>query len=199
MCGLMLAFIVAAALWQRRRGGGVARVDFSMIEAMLWTMAEPLLAMQCGNAPAPQGDRSDRHVLHGAYRCAGDDAWVALAVGNDAERARNARRRVGRGAERLAAQPGCADRRRPAAVRRRSGRRACQFAGSRRQRPSARTRVLGRARRRRTCQVCRGVRASAGASGEAPGLGADTDAVLAEVLGLSGEEIAALRESGALG
>jgi len=36
-------------------------------------------------------------------------------------------------------------------------------------------------------------------SGEAPGLGADTDAMLAEVLGLSGDKIAALRESGALG
>ena len=36
-------------------------------------------------------------------------------------------------------------------------------------------------------------------SGEAPGLGADTDAVLSEVLGLSGDEIAALRDSGALG
>ena len=36
-------------------------------------------------------------------------------------------------------------------------------------------------------------------SGAAPGLGADTDAVLAEVLGLSGDEIAALRASGALG
>jgi crotonobetainyl-CoA:carnitine CoA-transferase CaiB-like acyl-CoA transferase len=45
MCGLMLAFAVAAAVW-RRRSGGVARVDFSMIEAMLWTMAEPLLSEQ---------------------------------------------------------------------------------------------------------------------------------------------------------
>ena len=44
MCGLMLAFVAAAALWHRQHEGGVARVDFSMIEAMLWTMAEPLLA-----------------------------------------------------------------------------------------------------------------------------------------------------------
>jgi len=36
-------------------------------------------------------------------------------------------------------------------------------------------------------------------SGEAPGLGADTDAVLAGVLGLSQDEIAVLRQSGALG
>src|ERR1051326_7596055 len=40
MCGLMLAFVTAAALWHRRRGDGVARIDFSMLEAMLWTMAE---------------------------------------------------------------------------------------------------------------------------------------------------------------
>ena len=35
--------------------------------------------------------------------------------------------------------------------------------------------------------------------GPAPGLGADTDAVLRNVLDMSGEEIAALRRSGALG
>jgi crotonobetainyl-CoA:carnitine CoA-transferase CaiB-like acyl-CoA transferase len=37
------------------------------------------------------------------------------------------------------------------------------------------------------------------ASGPAPGLGADTDMVLRDVLGMSGEEIARLRASGALG
>src|SRR5712691_11469730 len=72
MCGLMLAFGVAAALWQRQMRGGVARVDFSMMEAMLWTMAEPLLAAQLGPPPQPLGNRSDRHVPHGAYRCAGE-------------------------------------------------------------------------------------------------------------------------------
>src|SRR5207245_1517725 len=30
MCGLMLAFIVAAGLWHRPRAGGVARLDFSI-------------------------------------------------------------------------------------------------------------------------------------------------------------------------
>ena len=85
MCGLMLGFIIAAALWQRRRHGGVARIDFSMIEAMLWTMTKPLLAMQSGVAPMPQGNRSARYVPHGAYRCAGDDEWVAIAVGSDRE------------------------------------------------------------------------------------------------------------------
>ena len=86
MCGLMLAFIVAAAIWRRRMTGEAARVDFSMIEAMLWTLAEPLLATQRGNPPKPRGNRSDDHVLHGAWRCGGDDAWISIAVADSAER-----------------------------------------------------------------------------------------------------------------
>src|SRR5438067_628754 len=85
MCGLMLAFITAAALWHRRRSGGVARIDFSMLEAMLWTMAEPLLSEQLGTSPQPAGNRSDDNIPHGAYRCAGDDHWISLAVTGDEE------------------------------------------------------------------------------------------------------------------
>ena len=85
MCGLMLAFGVAAALWHRRRTGAAARIDFSMLEAMLWTMAEPLLAAQLGAPPQPRGNASDRHAPHGAYRCAGADDWLSLAVTSDAE------------------------------------------------------------------------------------------------------------------
>ena len=58
MCGLMLAFIVAAGIWQRRRAGQAARVDFSMIEAMLWTMAKPLLAAQLSAPPGPRGNEA---------------------------------------------------------------------------------------------------------------------------------------------
>src|SRR5260370_10524593 len=85
MCGLMLAFVTAAALWHRRRRGGVARIDFSMLEAMLWTMAAPLLAEQLGARPLPAGNGSKRHAPHGAYRCAGDDQWISLAVTDDVE------------------------------------------------------------------------------------------------------------------
>ena len=66
MCGLMLAFIVAAAIWHRRRTGAAARVDFSMLEAMLWTMAEPLLAAQLGTPP--QATRQPVRSLHPARR-----------------------------------------------------------------------------------------------------------------------------------
>jgi crotonobetainyl-CoA:carnitine CoA-transferase CaiB-like acyl-CoA transferase len=67
MCGLMLAFITAASVW-RRRTGAVARVDFSMIEAMLWTMAEPLLRERVP-------DVSERGVVQ---RGDGPDDWLGV-------------------------------------------------------------------------------------------------------------------------
>jgi crotonobetainyl-CoA:carnitine CoA-transferase CaiB-like acyl-CoA transferase len=85
MCGLMLAFIVAAGLWHLQREGGVARIDFSMIEALLWTMAEPLLATQLGAPPQPKGNHSDQYVPHGVYRCAGEDDWLSIVARTDEE------------------------------------------------------------------------------------------------------------------
>src|SRR4029079_19297328 len=61
MCGLMLAFVAAAALWHRRKEGGVALSDFSKIEAMLWTLAEPLVTTQLGPPPTPVGNASMHH------------------------------------------------------------------------------------------------------------------------------------------
>jgi crotonobetainyl-CoA:carnitine CoA-transferase CaiB-like acyl-CoA transferase len=195
MCGLMLAFIVAAALWQRRSHGGVARVDFSMIEALLWTMAEPLLAAQSGNAPRPMGDRSERHLLHGAFPCLGEDAWIAIAVADDEER-RRLRSVVAEHelAAWLASQPA------PAAAARlvAAGVPAAALASSRDLAGSGHLRARGfwdrgglpglpwRASFGRRC-------------GDAPGLGADTVAVLGEVLGMTEAQLSALRASGALG
>ena len=85
MLGMMLAFATAASLWRRRTTGEVARVDCSMIEAILWTLSEPLLATQTGRPAEPVGNRSGRYAPHGAWRCAGDDAWISVAVRNDTE------------------------------------------------------------------------------------------------------------------
>ena len=56
-----------------------------MIEAMLWTMAEPLLGAQLAAPPQPRGNASDQHAPHGVYRCAGEDDWVSLVATTDAE------------------------------------------------------------------------------------------------------------------
>ncbi len=216
MCGLMLAFAAAAALWQRQRNGGVARVDFSMVEAMLWTMADPLLATQCGAPPAPLGSRSAGQAPHGTYRCAGDDEWVAVAVGSDAEwrglctivpgLSPDASLR-----ERLSRQDAIdvvlADWLRPQSAAtavarlRDAGVPAASLASSLDLAANEHLRERG-FWEAHGAGVLPGLpwRASFGRrSGDAPGLGADTDAVLGQVLGMSNGAIGTLRESGALG
>jgi crotonobetainyl-CoA:carnitine CoA-transferase CaiB-like acyl-CoA transferase len=218
MCGLMLAFIVAAGLWHRKRTGGVARVDFSMIEAMLWTMAEPLLASQLEAPPRPRGNHSDRHVPHGVYRCAGEDDWISVVATDDADW-----QKLCAVVPALSAMAGLGFRER---VRCRA---AIDDALSAWVRPqaaaAAEAELLGagvpaaalatsldlvnnnhlKARRfweEHGGGVLPGLpwRASFGkASGAAPELGADTGVVLTEVLGLSRDEIAVLGTSGALG
>jgi crotonobetainyl-CoA:carnitine CoA-transferase CaiB-like acyl-CoA transferase len=168
MCGLMLAFITAASIW-RRRSGAVARVDFSMIEAMLWTMAEPLLTEQLPHLP--------RTPDHGAvHRCAGPDDWIAAEPSQD--------------------RPPCD----PDAVS------ALNHAG-------IAAAVLARSADLVASEQLRARgfwdedgmpglpwRTSFGqATGPAPGLGADTDAVLRGVLRTSAAEIRDLRGCGALG
>ncbi len=218
MCGLMLAFIVAAALWRRGRDGAVARVDFSMIEAMLWTMAEPLLAAQLGAPPQPAGNDLDEHFPHGAWRCSGDDAWLSAAVTSDGEwRAlcaavtglsgmagldRDARRERRRAIDAtLADWARSRDAAEAAAELRRAGVPAAALISSVDLVADAHLRARGfwDAEDR---GVLAGLpwRASFGrAAGPAPGLGADTQAVLREVLGLGPDRTAALRASGALG
>jgi crotonobetainyl-CoA:carnitine CoA-transferase CaiB-like acyl-CoA transferase len=186
MCGLMLAFITAASVW-RRRTGAVARVDFSMIEAMLWTMAEPLLAEQVPDIRAPEPGtiyqpgaiyQPESIYQPGAiYRCNGPDDWIAIEPAPtlpppDCDAARFT-------------QAGIT----AAALARSADLVAC---------PHLRARGFWDAY---GAGVLPGLpwRTSFGrASGPAPDLGADTDAVLQEVLGMRPAEIAPLRDAGAL-
>jgi len=85
MCGLLLPFLAAASLWRRARHGGGTRCDVSMVEALLWTMAEPALTAQIEGEASPQGNRDPAMSPHGVYPCLGEDAWIGLAVRDDAE------------------------------------------------------------------------------------------------------------------
>jgi crotonobetainyl-CoA:carnitine CoA-transferase CaiB-like acyl-CoA transferase len=222
MCGLMLAFITAASLARRARSGRVARIDFSMIEAMLWTMAEPLLVAQLGEKPRPQGNNSDRYFPHGAWRCAGDDQWLAVAVTNDREwaplcaavpgmAALAGLDLAGRREKRREIEAKIADWARgedaptTAAVLRRFGLPAASLMSSTDLVDDVHLRARGFWDRHDAGQksgVLPGLpwRTSFGrATGPAPGLGADTDAVLRDVLGLPDGKIAELRALGAFG
>ncbi len=214
MCALMLAFITAASVWRRGKIGGSARVDFSMIEAMLWTMAEPVLSAQIDGPPEPVGAGDPVFAPHGVYPCLGDDQWVAVAVGSDAAWAGMCGVVPG-----LAGMAGLgADARRgvdEAIGAWSRGLTAGDAAAALREVGVAAEPVAGSADLLRSAHLAErgfwdafgpGVlpglpwQASFGRlNGPAPGLGEHTDAVLAEVLGLDAGRIGALRAVGALG
>ncbi len=219
MCGLMLPFIVAAALWRRERAGsGGVRVDFSMIEAMLWTLAEPLIATQVGAVPKPKGNASSTMVPHGVYPCTGDDRWIGLAVQCDTQWQALCARVPGlagdaglSGAERMtrraeidvviaawtAGQP-VTD---VAVALDAAGIANAAVAGT--QDLVADPHLAARAFwQDHAPGVLPGLPWQADFNqhgGPAPGLGADTDVILAEVLGLTQAEIDVLRAGGAFG
>jgi crotonobetainyl-CoA:carnitine CoA-transferase CaiB-like acyl-CoA transferase len=218
MCGLMLAFAAAAALWHRQHKGGVARVDFSMIEAMLWTMAEPLVASQLGMPSKPMGNASTRYAPHGVWRCAGEDDWISVVARTDAEW--RALCDLVPGLSGMAAldlaQRIDAQRVIDAALIAWAASRSASAAAESLLNAGIPAAALARygdlvksphlAAREFWDKHGEGVlpglpwRASFGrATGSAPGLGADSDRVLAEVLGLPRERIADLQASGALG
>lgn len=85
LCGLFMAFAVVAVLHRRNRGGG-RHIDFSMLEGLLWTMPDALIAPQMGDiGPRSAGNAHPNHAPHNVYRCAGDDRWLVIAVTDDAE------------------------------------------------------------------------------------------------------------------
>ena len=170
MCGLMLAFITAASLW-RRRSGAAARVDFSMIEAMLWTMADPLISAQLPDLP-PRPD------TEGVYRCPGADDWLSAEPAPPTKPASLA---------------GIADLNRAGIAAALA--RSADLVASEHLRARAFWDQHGQG-----VLPGLPWRASFGrALMPAPALGADTDEVLREALGFSEAQIAALRGSGALG
>ena len=215
MCALMLAFVGAAAVWRRDRSGEAARVDFSMIEAMLWTMAEPLLEAQVTGPPQPMGNRHPAYCPHDVYPCAGDDEWIALAVTSDRQwRAlcdvvpgmatlRDADRHAA--ATEVDAVLTAWSRERTSAVAAASllaaGIAAAPVANSGNLLASRHLRARGFWDKFGT-GVLPGLpwQASFGrVNGPAPGLGEHTDEVLEDVLGLTADQRASLRAAGALG
>jgi len=81
------AFIVAL-LHQQRTGEG-QNIDLSQVECMLPLVAQSLIERSSNGLVSPRiGNRHPVHVPHGCFRCAGDDAWLVIAVtGDDAWRA----------------------------------------------------------------------------------------------------------------
>jgi crotonobetainyl-CoA:carnitine CoA-transferase CaiB-like acyl-CoA transferase len=79
------AALIAALLHQKRTGQGQA-INLSQVECLLPFVAAPLIEQSALGRVSPRlGNRHPTHVPHGAFRCAGDDHWLIIAVRSDAE------------------------------------------------------------------------------------------------------------------
>lgn len=84
--GLHAAFAALAALRRRRRTGQGAHIDLAMRESLTQMLGESLVGHSLGvGQPARHGNAHPFAAPHGVYPCKGEDAWVALAVTNDGE------------------------------------------------------------------------------------------------------------------
>jgi crotonobetainyl-CoA:carnitine CoA-transferase CaiB-like acyl-CoA transferase len=84
--GITAAAAIAAALVARERTGRGQRIDVALQEAVAATCVEGWMAQQlCGEAPPRMGNRDPRMSPHGVYRCRGEDDWVSIACASEPE------------------------------------------------------------------------------------------------------------------
>jgi crotonobetainyl-CoA:carnitine CoA-transferase CaiB-like acyl-CoA transferase len=80
------AFAILVALHHRDRTGEGQFIEFAQAENMLPHLAEYLLDAQMNQRQHhPMGNHHASMAPHNVYPCAGDGAWVAIAVADDAE------------------------------------------------------------------------------------------------------------------
>jgi crotonobetainyl-CoA:carnitine CoA-transferase CaiB-like acyl-CoA transferase len=81
LAGAHAAFVVLAALERRDRTGEGLVVEVPMIEVALNVTAEQMLEYQrTGEILVREGNRSPAAAPQNVYGCAGEEAWIALAV-----------------------------------------------------------------------------------------------------------------------
>jgi len=75
-----------AALLHRQETGEGQHVNVSFLESAVNFIGPEILEYTMNSRIAgPSGNRSGSMAPHGAYRCKGDDEWVAISVGTDEE------------------------------------------------------------------------------------------------------------------
>ncbi|KAA9157798.1 CoA transferase [Amycolatopsis acidicola] len=84
--GTAAAFAVMMALTIRQRTGQGQYIDMSSCEALNSLIGENVLEyVMNGRSPMRQGNADAIMAPHNCYRAAGEDKWISIAVGTDAE------------------------------------------------------------------------------------------------------------------
>ena len=84
VAGMYGALAIVAALDEARRTHRGCHLEYSQVEGLLTMMPGPIITRSSGMPVERLIDKSPVMSPHGFYRCLGDDAWVAIAVEDDA-------------------------------------------------------------------------------------------------------------------
>lgn len=77
---------ILAALIHRRKTGRGQYIEVSQLESTLNLMGPSILAYSLNRRnPSPEGNTSQTRAPYGVFPCSGDDRWIAISVGSDAE------------------------------------------------------------------------------------------------------------------
>jgi benzylsuccinate CoA-transferase BbsF subunit len=75
-----------AALYHRERTGEGQFIDMAQMESSVSLLGTGVIEYTAnGHIPEPPGNRSRDYAPHGAYQCAGNDRWCVVAVRTDEE------------------------------------------------------------------------------------------------------------------
>jgi len=84
--GLHAAFVVLSALLYRERTGEGQYIDMSQWESTMAVLGEGIMDYTMnGWQPPRNGNRVGGMAPHGMFRCEGEDRWVGIACGSDEE------------------------------------------------------------------------------------------------------------------
>lgn len=84
--GASAAFATMAALLHRRRTGRGQHVDVSACDSVTCAIGEVVMDYVMNQRVCEHiGNGHEWMAPHGVYRCAGEDRWLSIAVGDDAE------------------------------------------------------------------------------------------------------------------
>jgi len=84
--GILAVGALMAALRRRRQTGKGTFVDLSQREVTVAMLGEYVVDYSVtGRVPSPLGNRHPYMVPQGVYPCQGDDMWIAISVGSDDE------------------------------------------------------------------------------------------------------------------
>jgi benzylsuccinate CoA-transferase BbsF subunit len=86
LVGTTMVFAILAALWHRKRTGEGQKLDLSMVEATMMQLPEYVLDYTAnGRVASSHGNSYGIASPHDTFRCAGHNKWVAISVTDQEE------------------------------------------------------------------------------------------------------------------